>query len=103
MNAPEGVLQRCTDSCSFVHVDLQQFIYAKRIVLRCDTCGRLWPLYHQWIHRLDPQPSDTPSSPDATASPEDLVASSSFLRSWWWVGPVVVFLIALAIAFRFVA
>ena len=91
MDAPEGVLQRCTDSCSFVHVDLRQFIYAKRIVLRCDTCARLWPLYHQWIHRLDPLP---PSSPGAAASPDEIAAPNSFLRDWMpWLLPAFAILL----------
>ena len=82
MNPPEGEIQRCTDSCSFVSVDLRQFVYGKRIVLRCDTCGRLWPLYHQWIHRLDPQPSDPPSIPGSAKSSEEESAEPYSFAEW---------------------
>lgn len=85
--------------CNSVTIDLQRFHGTGRLFLCCSDCGKVWPYYLQWIHRLDPLP---PSIPGAAVS-SDSAAPISFLKSWWWIAPVVVFLIALAIAFRFVA
>ena len=69
--------------CVSVRVDLESFIHRKRIILKCDTCGRLWPLYHQWIHRLDPLPPSIPGSADSSS--DDLAESYSFTEWIPWL------------------
>src|SRR2546425_9448812 len=82
----DGDMSGCR--CVSVRVDLEVFIHQKRILLKCDLCGRVFRFYSEYIHRLDPKPIDHPPHGPSVSPPRipDAAARDfSFWRDTGWV------------------
>ena len=73
--------------CRVVSAELDAFWETGRVVLRCASCGKLWPDYTIWFHRRDSVLSQA-------------TAPAAFFREWGpWLIPAFVLALAAFVLF----